>query len=241
MKSRLFRMVLFLVGRGKSTVSELSDRFEVSKKTIERDISRLSSAGVPVRCERGRNGGVFMDSSYRIDRSFLDETEIEDVILALHLLRCINGKGRGMDVMDAMSAFMPNQTNAKRQELEEYLHVELVGDGTSFARATFEVVNDSLDSETYLDCVVSGERVLLAPFLMFCALRACCCIAAFETEAIAWFPLEKSKNARSLASNSTEGTSFRTASAIDARACRSGVRHRAPSFVSSRGRSGFFR
>lgn len=173
-------MVLFLVGRGKSTVSELSDRFEVSKKTIERDISRLSSAGVPVRCERGRNGGVFMDSSYRIDRSFLDKTEIEDVILALHLLRCINGKGRGMDVMDAMSAFMPNQANAKRQELEEYLHVELVGDGTSFARATFEVVNDSLDSETYLDCVVSGERVLLAPLsyvlrpsglLLYCCIR----------------------------------------------------------------------
>lgn len=180
MKSRLFRMVLFLIGRGKSTVSELSDRFEVSKKTIERDISRLSSAGVPIRCERGRKGGVFIDSSYRIDRNFFDETEIEDVILAFHLLQSINGKGRGKDILDAMVAFMPNKANAKKQELEEYLHVELMGEEASFARATFEIVNDSLDSETYLNCVVSGESVLLAPLsyvlrpsglLLYCYIR----------------------------------------------------------------------
>lgn len=83
MQSRLVRMMLFLVGREKATISELAERFEVSKKTVERerDISRLSLAGIPVRCERGCKGGVLLDPAYRVERSSFDDEEIGDIVL----------------------------------------------------------------------------------------------------------------------------------------------------------------
>ena len=57
-ESRLFRIVYFLLNRGQVTAAELAREFEVSVRTIYRDIDALSGAGIPVYAETGRNGGI---------------------------------------------------------------------------------------------------------------------------------------------------------------------------------------
>lgn len=163
MQSRLVGMTLFLIGRGKATISELAERFEVSKKTVERDLSRLSSAGVPVRCERGCKGGVLVDSAYRIERSSFDDEEVGDVILALHLLESIGGKERERSVLEKLTAVIPELAQVKKLELDEYLHIELLDGGLGIRDEAFGSVNAALEGEVYLECTVSGERLVVAP------------------------------------------------------------------------------
>ena len=55
-ESRLFKIVYYLLDRGQATAPELAERFEVSVRTIYRDIDALSAAGIPIYAETGRNG-----------------------------------------------------------------------------------------------------------------------------------------------------------------------------------------
>ena len=59
-ESRLFKIVYHLLDKGRATASELAEKFEVSVRTIYRDIDALSGAGIPIYAEAGRNGGIYL-------------------------------------------------------------------------------------------------------------------------------------------------------------------------------------
>lgn len=55
---RLFEIVYILLSKKNATASELAKRFEVSKRTVLRDIETLSAAGIPVYTTQGKGGGI---------------------------------------------------------------------------------------------------------------------------------------------------------------------------------------
>ena len=57
-ESRLFKILYCLLEKGRATAPELAAKFEVSTRTIYRDIDALSEAGIPLYTEAGRNGGI---------------------------------------------------------------------------------------------------------------------------------------------------------------------------------------
>jgi predicted DNA-binding transcriptional regulator YafY len=59
MITRLLEIVMLLTNNGTLTASEIAEHFKVSPRTIYRDIDRLSDAGVPIVCERGKTGGIY--------------------------------------------------------------------------------------------------------------------------------------------------------------------------------------
>lgn len=76
---RLIAILDCLLNEGKKTAAELSARFEVSERTVYRDIDSLCVAGVPVCAEAGTGGGYSIDPAYRVDRSFLTRDELRDL------------------------------------------------------------------------------------------------------------------------------------------------------------------
>ena len=56
--SRLFRILYYILEKGKVTANELSEKFEVSVRTIYRDIDVISSAGIPIYATQGKGGGI---------------------------------------------------------------------------------------------------------------------------------------------------------------------------------------
>lgn len=72
---RLLSILMLLQTRGLVPATELSQRLEVSVRTIYRDIESLSSAGVPVYTERGRHGGIALLPGFRTDVTGLTEEE----------------------------------------------------------------------------------------------------------------------------------------------------------------------
>jgi predicted DNA-binding transcriptional regulator YafY len=80
---RLFAIVNHLLTRGRTDARELAQRFEVSERTIYRDMESLSGRGVPVIAIPGAGGGFELEESFRIDRSFLTGEELADLKGAL--------------------------------------------------------------------------------------------------------------------------------------------------------------
>lgn len=71
----------------KITARYLSDKYEISLRSVYRYVDVLSSSGVPVFSERGRRGGITIADNYRLPATLLTKTEQSDVLSALSLYK----------------------------------------------------------------------------------------------------------------------------------------------------------
>jgi predicted DNA-binding transcriptional regulator YafY len=87
--SRLFEIVYLLMERKSLTAKELAERFEVSPRTIYRDIDTLSEAGIPVYASRGTGGGIRLMDDFVLNKSYLSEQEQNNILASLQGLSAI--------------------------------------------------------------------------------------------------------------------------------------------------------
>lgn len=81
--NRLFEIIYILLDKGIVTADELAERFEVSRRTVYRDIELLSQSGIPIYTSRGKNGGIGILENFVLDKSVLSENEQTEIINAL--------------------------------------------------------------------------------------------------------------------------------------------------------------
>lgn len=101
--SRMFEMLYILLERERVTASELSERLEVSVRTVYRDAQTLAEAGVPLYTEQGRGGGISILPTYKLNKSFLSDEERRSILAAL-AATAQAGSGE-QEVLDKLKAF----------------------------------------------------------------------------------------------------------------------------------------
>lgn len=89
--NRLLEMVYILFEKKKVTARELADYFEVSQRTIYRDVEALGAAGIPVYAEKGKGGGIRLLDNYVIKKSLLSEKEQVNLLASLQGMNVLNG------------------------------------------------------------------------------------------------------------------------------------------------------
>jgi predicted DNA-binding transcriptional regulator YafY len=87
--NRLFEIIYILLNRKPITAKKLSERFEVSVRTIYRDIDTLCAAGVPIYTTKGKGGGIGLDENFVLNKSVLSDKEQNEILTALQSLNAI--------------------------------------------------------------------------------------------------------------------------------------------------------
>jgi len=83
MINRLLGIIYILLSKGTVTAGELAERFEVSTRTIYRDIDNLSIAGIPVYARKGKNGGICLTERFVLDKLLISSEEQQRILAAL--------------------------------------------------------------------------------------------------------------------------------------------------------------
>ncbi len=87
---RLLEIVYILLDKKTVTARELSERFEVSQRTIYRDVDALAVAGIPVYATKGKCGGISLLDTFVLNKSLLTEKEQIDILSSLQGLHALN-------------------------------------------------------------------------------------------------------------------------------------------------------
>ena len=88
-ESRLFKILYYLLDKGTVTAPELEKKFEVSVRTIYRDIDMLSGAGIPVYTTTGHGGGIHLFDNFVLKKSLLSEQEMQDILIGVQSLSAV--------------------------------------------------------------------------------------------------------------------------------------------------------
>ena len=101
---RLIGIHSVLLQEEKTTAPELARRFEVSKRTINRDIEDLCKAGIPICTSQGTGGGISIMDGYRMDRTILTSKDMQMILAGLRSLDSVSGSRYYGQLMEKIQA-----------------------------------------------------------------------------------------------------------------------------------------
>lgn len=129
MLNRLLGIIYILLNKKTVTAKELAERFEVSIRTIYRDVENLSMAGIPIYTRKGKNGGIALTDQFVLNKMLVTEEEQKQILSALASLK-ETGAAEESETMRKLGDFFRTEPvnwvsidfsdwSGKRQELFE--------------------------------------------------------------------------------------------------------------------------
>lgn len=148
--NRLFEILYLLLERKQVTAAELAERFEVSVRTIYRDIDALSSAGVPIFATQGRGGGISLMDHYVLDRAVFSEEEQRQLLTALQSLSS-TARSQTEETLTKLSALF-------RRSEPDWLQVDLSRWGQSAPdERKFDLLRNAILDRRVMECTYASS------------------------------------------------------------------------------------
>lgn len=156
--NRLFEMVYLLLDKESITAGALAGHFEVSTRTIYRDVELLSSAGIPIYMTKGKGGGVSLLPDFVLNKAVLTDSEKIDILSALHAVDSVSLEQTNTAVKKLSSLF--------GKESSDWVEVDFSGwanaqeESTTFSALKSAILNKYAVQFLYHSGESSGQRVV---------------------------------------------------------------------------------
>lgn len=92
---RLIGIITVLQRKGKATIPYLAEKFEVSRRTVSRDIEDLCRAGIPIATTQGSGGGVEIMKGFCLDTTVFTREELQSMLAGINALDSVNAGTKG--------------------------------------------------------------------------------------------------------------------------------------------------
>lgn len=148
---RLVSIIMILLDKKRISAQELADMFEVSPRTIYRDIDAISMAGIPIRSTPGAGGGFEIMQNYKIDKKFFSADDLSALLMGLSGL---SGMIRGSEVVNALAkvkSFIPAEKANDIELKANRINIDLSQwAGNSNLQPYLEIIRTALEENRLL-------------------------------------------------------------------------------------------
>ncbi len=146
---RLISIIMVLLNKERVSAQELANMFEVSKRTIYRDIDAINMAGIPICSTSGVGGGIEIMPNYKIQNTIFSSNDLSTIIMGLSNLSSIMHGSELANSLAKIKSFLPAD-RAKDIELKaNQLSVDLsrwIGNGNT--KPYLEIIQTALRKYT---------------------------------------------------------------------------------------------
>lgn len=150
---RLIGILSILLQKENVTAPDLAEKFEVSRRTINRDIEDLCKAGIPIVTRQGMNGGISIMENYKLDRTILTNEEMQDILAGLRSLDSVNGTKRYGQLMEKLSAGASDFMTGGQSVL-----IDLSSWYKDSLASKIELIREGLDTSRKLEFIYYAPR-----------------------------------------------------------------------------------
>ncbi|MBQ1492347.1 MAG: YafY family transcriptional regulator [Blautia sp.] len=164
---RLIGILSVLLQEEKVTAPSLAERFEVSRRTIHRDIEDLCRAGIPIETTQGSGGGIRIMDGYRMDRTVLTSKDMQMILAGLRSLDSVSGSSYYAQLMEKIQAGSSQFIRGR-----DFILIDLSSWYRDTLSPKIEVIQEAIEERHYIQFryfAPSGEseRTIEPYYLLF--------------------------------------------------------------------------
>ena len=164
---RLIGILSVLLQSRQTTAPELAELFEVSRRTINRDIDTLCQAGIPIMTVQGSGGGISIMDGYRMDRTILTSKDMRMILAGLRSLDSVSGSSYYSQLMEKLQLGSSELISGKDSVL-----IDLSSWHKSTLAPKIEIIQSSIENRhllgfRYYSPSSDGKRKIEPYYLIF--------------------------------------------------------------------------
>ncbi|WP_296558115.1 YafY family protein [uncultured Acetobacterium sp.] len=161
---RLIGILSILLQQKKVTAPYLAEIFEVSRRTINRDIENICKAGIPLTTSQGANGGIAIMEGYKIDKTLLSSAELQSILAGLKSLDSVAGTNQYRQLIDKLAV------SGGATQPDNHIVIDLSSHYKNSLAPKFEIIKKAIDQRrliTFYYYSPKGESSRqIEPYLM---------------------------------------------------------------------------
>jgi predicted DNA-binding transcriptional regulator YafY len=143
--NRLISIIMMLLERKTISAAELSRTFEVSKRTIYRDIEIINEAGIPIITYPGINGGIGIMEEFKVDKRLFSESDLTTLLIGLSGVNSALDSKETKQAMSKLKAIIPKEKQNNIDELTSRVAIDLSPWQKDITRETYlQTINSAI-------------------------------------------------------------------------------------------------
>ena len=163
---RMIGILSILLQKEKTTVAELAEIFEVSRRTISRDIDSICQAGIPICTLQGAGGGIRIMDGYRMERTLFTSKDMSTILAGLRSLDSVSGSSYYRQLMEKL------QPGASFVRGKEPVLIDLSSWDRYSVSSKIQIFQEAIENKqmvSFLYCAPKGEgkRIIEPYYLVF--------------------------------------------------------------------------
>lgn len=161
---RLLDILFYLLrSSSKVTVKELSKVFNVSTKTIQRDLDKLSILGIPIITYRGVNGGIEVDKNYVIAKHILKYSDYESLIFALYIGENISKNISESLLIDKFKSVDKEKCSKILDNIKDRFIIDLYEDKFDTKSDICKEIDNALNNKSFIKLEINDDKLEVYP------------------------------------------------------------------------------
>lgn len=167
---RLLSIVFILLEKKKTSAKELAEIFEVSTRTIYRDIDTLTLAGVPIVMLPGVNGGIQILEDYKVNKNYFSLSDLSTLLLGLNSVSPTLSMEEESSALSKIKNLIPKETYAEVEKKMSQISIDLTSWASNNQTSkTFKKIKKAIDQSrviefSYYDRSMNATTRIVEPY-----------------------------------------------------------------------------